>query len=142
MKTSNSLESIFNSYLTPSEQLANKKLGRIASEIEMWRVEHNMTQKDFAKFMGVTQAQVSKWESGEYNFSIKTLANLASRLNHSFDGMFDLGQNKSVSTSFYYNNRISIPSETSFQYNAACSDVPIKDSEFKDLEYRFVTQGA
>lgn len=138
MKTSNSLESIFNSYLTPSEQLANKKLGRIASEIEMWRVEHNMTQKDFAKFMGVTQAQVSKWESGECNFSIKTLANIASRLNCSFDGLFDLGQSEIAHhTSLHYNNANLSLSETSFRYDAACSSIPPRD-----LEYHLVTQGA
>lgn len=137
MKTTNSLESIFNSYLTPSEQLANRKLGRIASEIEMWRLNHNMTQKDFAKFMGVSQVMVSKWESGEYNFSIKTLANIAHRLNCTFDGLFDLGKNDSVSTSLYYNDTISIPSETSFKYNTDCSEV-----SHKELDYRFVTQGA
>ena len=88
MKNSNALEMLFDSYLSPADQIANRKLGRIASEIEMWRVQHNMTQRNFAKFMGVSQVMVSKWESGEYNFSIKTLANLASHLNCSFDGMF------------------------------------------------------
>lgn len=140
MKTSHSLELIFNSYLSPSDQIANRKLGRIASEIEMWRVQHNMTQRDFAKFMGVSQVMVSKWESGEYNFSIKTLANLASRLNCSFDGMFELEQyeGETAHTTLHYNNLISFPSETSFQYDDAnCSSVPPKD-----LEYHLVTQGA
>ena len=52
MKTSNSLESIFNSYLTPSEQLANKKLGRIASEIEMWRRRAQHDTKRFRQIYG------------------------------------------------------------------------------------------
>lgn len=139
MKTANSLETIFNIYLSPSDQIANRKLGHISSEIEMWRIEHNMTQRDFAKFMGVSQVMVSKWESGEYNFSIKTLANLANRLNCSFNGMFDLEQyeKEAVHTSLHYDDMVSFPAETSFQYNIVCSSVPPKD-----LEYHLVTQGA
>lgn len=138
MKNSNALEMLFDSYLSPADQIANRKLGRIASEIEMWRVQHNMTQRNFAKFMGVSQVMVSKWESGEYNFSIKTLANLASHLNCSFDGMFELEQyeKETAHTSLHYNNMM-VPAETSFQYDKDRSSVPPRD-----LEYHLVTQGA
>lgn len=40
-----------------------------------------MTQNEFAKYLGVSQGMVSKWEGGDYNFSIKTLAEIAERLN-------------------------------------------------------------
>ncbi|CBK75268.1 Helix-turn-helix [Butyrivibrio fibrisolvens 16/4] len=39
-----------------------------------------MTQKEFADFMGVTQGMVSKWESREYNFTIKSLNEICAKL--------------------------------------------------------------
>ncbi len=39
-----------------------------------------MTQKEFAEFMGVTQGMVSKWESREYNFTIKSLNEICEKL--------------------------------------------------------------
>ena len=39
-----------------------------------------MTQKEFAEHVQVSQAMVSKWEGGDYNFSIKSLAELAEKL--------------------------------------------------------------
>ena len=49
------------------------ELAKISAQIERCRLEMSMTQQEFAKFMGVTQGMVSKWESREYNFTIKTL---------------------------------------------------------------------
>jgi transcriptional regulator with XRE-family HTH domain len=40
-----------------------------------------MTQKEFADYMGVTQGMVSKWESREYNFTIKSLNEICQKLN-------------------------------------------------------------
>ena len=39
-----------------------------------------MTQAEFAKFMGVSQGMISKWESEYYNFTIETLANICEKL--------------------------------------------------------------
>ena len=47
------------------------ELAKISAQIERCRLEMSMTQQEFAKFMGVTQGMVSKWESREYNFTIK-----------------------------------------------------------------------
>ena len=40
-----------------------------------------MNQQEFAKYMGVTQGMVSKWESREYNFTIKTLNEICQKIN-------------------------------------------------------------
>jgi transcriptional regulator with XRE-family HTH domain len=40
-----------------------------------------MTQAEFAKYMGVSQGMVSKWESREYNFTIKSLNEICQKLN-------------------------------------------------------------
>ena len=48
----------------------------IAIHIHEKRISMNMTQKDFAEFTGVSQTMVSKWESGEYNFTVGNLSRL------------------------------------------------------------------
>lgn len=52
----------------------------IAMKIIDKRLSMGMSQKEFAKHLGVSQSMVSKWESCEYNFSIKSLLKLASAL--------------------------------------------------------------
>ena len=39
-----------------------------------------LTQQEFAEYMGVTQGMVSKWESREYNFTIKTLNEICRKI--------------------------------------------------------------
>lgn len=57
-----------------------KDLARISAAIELRRKELGMNQKQFAAHMGVSQAMVSKWESGEYNFTINTLNEICAKL--------------------------------------------------------------
>lgn len=64
MKTSKALSKLFGAVMSPAEKSANRQLALISAAIEMWRVEHDMTQAAFAELMGVTQVMVSKWESG------------------------------------------------------------------------------
>ena len=52
----------------------------ICSEIISQRINRNMTQKEFAEFMGVSQGLVSKWEKGECNFTLSSLVRIASKL--------------------------------------------------------------
>lgn len=42
------------------------ELAKISARIERCRIEMGMNQQEFAKYMGVTQGMVSKWESREY----------------------------------------------------------------------------
>ncbi len=44
------------------------------------RIEMGLTQREFAEYMGVTQEMVSKWESREYNFTIKTLNEICQKI--------------------------------------------------------------
>lgn len=63
-------------------------ISRISSKIYTERCSRGMTQNQFAEFMGVTQGMVSKWESGEYNFTIKAIAGIFDKLNMDFN--FDI----------------------------------------------------
>ncbi|MBR1649667.1 MAG: helix-turn-helix transcriptional regulator [Lachnospiraceae bacterium] len=55
-------------------------LAKISARIERRRLEMQMTQKEFADYMGVTQGMVSKWEGRDYNFTIKTLNEICKKL--------------------------------------------------------------
>lgn len=57
------------------------ELAKISARIERCRLEMGMTQKEFAEYMGVTQSMVSKWESREYNFTIRTLNDICQKIN-------------------------------------------------------------
>lgn len=59
--------------------------GAISAEIRNKRYQMKMTQKEFAKFLGVTQGMVSKWEAPGYNFSLNALVELFVKLNIDFD---------------------------------------------------------
>ena len=71
--------------LLPELSSFEKKYGyivaEIATRIKSKRKELGMTQKDFAKFLGVTQGMISKWEGAEYNFTIEKLVELYDKLN-------------------------------------------------------------
>lgn len=88
MKHISSLNDLLSQYFTPAEIIANRQRALISAAIEIWRADHNMTQADFAGFMGVTQAMVSKWESGEYNFSVKSLSEISHKLDIPIEKLF------------------------------------------------------
>ena len=56
------------------------ELAKISARIERCRIDMHMTQQEFAQYMGVTQGMVSKWESREYNFTIKTLNEICQKI--------------------------------------------------------------
>ena len=42
--------------------------------------ERGMTQRDFAKIVGKTETEVSRWLGGTHNFTLKTIAKISSVL--------------------------------------------------------------
>lgn len=57
------------------------ELAKISAQIERCRLDLNMTQIEFARYMGVSQGMVSKWESRDYNFTIRSLNEICQKLN-------------------------------------------------------------
>lgn len=53
-----------------------------------YRVNNNLTQKDLAEKLGITQAMVSKLESGDYNPTVKMLFEIAQKLDWKFNLTF------------------------------------------------------
>lgn len=66
--------------ISEAEVKTTIELARISAKIERCRLDLGMTQMEFAKFMGVTQGMVSKWESRDYNFTIKSLNEICQKL--------------------------------------------------------------
>lgn len=56
------------------------ELAKISARIQRCRLELGMTQAEFAAYMGVTQGMVSKWESREYNFTIRSLNEICEKV--------------------------------------------------------------
>ena len=66
--------------LSEAEIKSTIELAKISAKIEKCRQNMNMTQKEFAEYMNVSQGMISKWESREYNFTIKSLNEICEKL--------------------------------------------------------------
>lgn len=66
--------------ISEAEVKTTVELAKISAKIERCRLDLGMTQKEFADYMGVTQGMVSKWESREYNFTIRSLNEICQKL--------------------------------------------------------------
>ena len=55
----------------------------ISNEIAKYREENRLNQEELAEKLDITQAMVSKIESGKYNHTIKSLVNIWNRLSDS-----------------------------------------------------------
>lgn len=67
----------------------NHDLVLVSSAIVHKRKELGLNQAEFARKMGVSQGMVSKWESGEYNFTLNTLNEICSKLDLIFTPRID-----------------------------------------------------
>lgn len=61
----------------------------ISTAIFEYRVKNNLTQKELAGRLGVTQAMVSKLESGDYNYSVEQLWKISQKLDFKFKIIFE-----------------------------------------------------
>ena len=69
------------SSLTKEQVKKLELIHEISMAIVRERKKLGMNQTEFAKFLGVTQGMVSKWESGEYNFTLENISNIFVKLN-------------------------------------------------------------
>ena len=73
----NDVLDLFEDYLSEADILASGLLAKISTAVVKKRIEMKMTQTQFAEYLKVSQSMVSKWESEDYNFTIKALAEIA-----------------------------------------------------------------
>lgn len=87
-KTPNNIEdllSLFSETLTPADVLSAKLMAQFSNAITSERLNLNMSQKDFAKHINAAQSLISRWECGDYNFSINKIAEIAAKLDLNVD---------------------------------------------------------
>ena len=90
-----------------SQSLSTAKLktafvsSQISARITQERISRKMTQKEFADFLGVSQPMISKWEAGDYNFTISAISEIFEKLG--LDYSFDIIDENSASGTVSYN---------------------------------------
>lgn len=111
LKANDVLDSLAASFKN-EEIVATKLLAKISVTITSKRIELEMNQKQFADYMGVTQGMISKWENGNCNFTIETLASICDKLKLELDIKMNDVKNEYLNTfdeikSYGYSNIIS-----------------------------------
>jgi len=82
--------------------------GLISAAIAEKRHSLGLSQKKFAELMEVSQSLVSRWESGEENFTLETLVRIAQRLSIEMQSPF---KEKSIVRHINMSNVIHFPGE-------------------------------
>lgn len=88
-KVKNEMFEFISQYISKSDIYAANLIGKISAFICRRRNELGMTQKDFAKFMDVSQGMISKWESADYNFTVESVAKISEKLGYIVDIDFE-----------------------------------------------------
>lgn len=75
--------------LTSADIMEAKLQAQISTELIMYRIDNDMTVKDFAEYMGVNNDIVNKWESSNYCFSVHEIALISSKINRNVEIIFE-----------------------------------------------------
>ena len=91
-KAITSLETVFRqlgSALSLEQWKNIEYTSKISSVITINRIKRKMTQKKFAKLIGVPKRKVVKYENGDYDFTVKELCNISAKLGIKFNIIFE-----------------------------------------------------
>ena len=80
MRTNRILDEI-RSTISPEMKLQMELSVAIANRIYDILEEKGMSQKDFARLMGKTETEVSRWLSGTHNLTMATICKISAALN-------------------------------------------------------------
>lgn len=83
------MNTIFGDLPYTAEDRFYEILNNISIAVVDYRVKHGFSQKQLAEMLDVSQAMVSKYESGDYNISLKALVSLLDKLNIRMNIDFD-----------------------------------------------------
>ena len=72
----NFMQKCYDQFVTPQTREFIRLNVSVANRIYDILDERGMSQKDFAKLMGKTEAEVSRWLSGTHNFTMETIARI------------------------------------------------------------------
>lgn len=81
----NDLFQLFEESVSVEDVLASKLMSQVSSAITRERIKRRENQEEFAKRIHASQSQISRWEKGDYNFSINKIAEIAAALDLDVD---------------------------------------------------------
>lgn len=108
---------LFEETLSPSDVLISKLMAQISTAITKERLKLHMTQSEFAEYIGSSQSLVSRWEHGDYNFTIKKIAEIAVKLN--LDVNIEMRNMSLYQSTESFMNKLSFPKTTTIHYSEA-----------------------
>ena len=71
--------------LSKADVYESKAKSKLSGQLAIIRKDLGMNQKEFAKLLGVSRGMVSKWESGDYNFTFRTAAVVCEKIGYTFE---------------------------------------------------------
>ena len=89
MKTNQIMDEI-RSTISPETKMRMELSVAIANRIYDILEEKGMTQKDFARLMGKTETEVSRWLSGTHNMTLATLCKISVALGENILSVVDI----------------------------------------------------
>lgn len=89
MKTNQIMDEI-RSTISPETKMQMELSVAIANRIYDILEEKGMTQKDFARLMGKTETEVSRWLSGTHNMTLATLCKISIALGENILSAVDI----------------------------------------------------
>jgi DNA-binding XRE family transcriptional regulator len=101
----------------------------ISLKLIHYRINNNITQKELANVLGISQAMISKLESGDYNPSIEQLWKISKKLGWKFEVVFEnIAQETNIwdTSNFEYEITKEIP---------CTSPTPEEVEEVLDIQY-------
>ena len=81
----NDLLNLFEDSVTASEVMEARAIAQVTTSIIKERKRLGLDQKEFANKLGVSQSLISRWENGNSNFTIKSLSEIATKLDMCLD---------------------------------------------------------
>ncbi len=100
------LFALFEKTLSASDILASKINSQISTSITKERLKLHMNQAEFARHINASQSLISRWESGDYNFTVKKIAEIASSLNLDVAFSFSGASCREKKSSIEYNDPV------------------------------------
>lgn len=79
------LLNLFEDSVKPSEVIEARAIAQVTTSIIKERKRLGLDQKEFANKLGVSQSLISRWENGNSNFTIKSLSEIAAKLDMCLD---------------------------------------------------------
>lgn len=77
-KTKISLRQLLSDVITPEERAEAKLSFQISNRLDFLMKEKGLSKKQLADAIGKRPSEITRWLSGEHNFTISTLAKLSS----------------------------------------------------------------